>query len=119
MKKVNNTHILGKAILFSSIQLAIGALEMNDKFSVRISTTNQDMINEAFVALKDSIILSVFWLIISSFIFFEDYGIMGMMYNILGNLFFMIYMYTSYIRSLKVAARKYNLQLPKNIYINI
>jgi hypothetical protein len=53
------TLIIGKAILFASLQFAIGSVEMSSKFSVKNFATDQTTLQNAANALSDYLIVSL------------------------------------------------------------
>lgn len=109
MRKTSFAYILGKAILFSSFQFAIGSVEMSSKFSVKNFSKDQPTLDNAIIALRDYIIIGVFWTIGTSLIFYANYGWRGMAMNILCNVLIIAWIYFSYQNSFRIAAKKYNL----------
>ena len=108
-------YILGKAILFSSFQFAIGSVEMSSKFSVKNFSKDQETLDNAVIALRDYIIIGMFWTFGTSLIFHANYGIRGMMLNILCNALIIAWIYFSYQNSFDSAANKYKLE-KRNIF---
>lgn len=111
-KKSNIAYILGKAILFSSFQFAIGSVEMSSKFSVKNFSKDQVTLNNAIVALRDYMIIGLLWTVGTSLIFYANYGYLGLGLNIVSNMFITLWIYLSYQHSFKMAAKAYNLQVP-------
>jgi hypothetical protein len=119
-KKRSTFYIIGKAILFASMQFAIGSVEMSSKFSVKNFSKDQETLNNAADALSDYIMIGALWTIGTSFIFYANYGFMGAFWNIATNLAIIAWIYISYIKAFKSAADKYGLKEPKlfnNFYI--
>lgn len=109
-RKNSMAYILGKAILFSSFQFAIGSVEMSSKFSVKNFSTDQATLNNAIIALREYIIIGLFWTFGTSLIFYANYGVKGMLLNILCNVLIIAWIYFSYQKAFNIAAKKYNLQ---------
>ncbi len=109
MRKTSFAYILGKAILFSSFQFAIGSVEMSSKFSVKNFSKDQITLDNAIIALRDYMIIGVFWTFGTSLIFYANYGWRGMAMNVLCNAFIIGWIYFSYQNSFNIAAKKYNL----------
>jgi hypothetical protein len=108
-RKNSMAYILGKAILFSSFQFAIGSVEMSSKFSVKNFSTDQTTLDNAIIALRDYIIIGLFWTLGTSLIFYANYGMKGMLMNVMCNLLIISWIYFSYQNAFNVAAKKYSL----------
>jgi hypothetical protein len=108
-----NMKMLGEAILYSSIQFAIGGVEMSSKFSVKNFSKDQETLQNAADALSDYLKIGLLWTTGTSILLYCNYGITGAIVNILVNLVIMFWIYNSYIKSFEVAAQKNNLQMPK------
>lgn len=120
-KRKNSFYIIGKAILFASMQFAIGSVEMSSKFSVKNFSKDQETLNHAVDALSDYIIIGLLWTIGTSLIFYANYGVKGAIYNTLANFGIVAWIYISYMAAFKIAAEKNNLIIPRlfrNLYIN-
>lgn len=116
----NIAYILGKSILFASMQFAIGSVEMSSKFSVKNFSKDQETLNHAVEALSDYIIIGLLWTLGTSLIFFANYGVQGVIYNAVCNIGIIFWIYYSYMKAFKMAADSNNLTIPKlfkNIYI--
>ena len=111
-KKTSIWYILGKAILFSSFQFAIGSVEMSSKFSVKNFSKDQETLDNAVSALRDYIIIGLFWSLGTCLIFYANYGIKGMIWNLLCNLLIIAWIYFSYLKAFNDAASKYGLVVP-------
>lgn len=105
-------YVLGKAILFSSFQFAIGSVEMSSKFSVKNFSSNQETLDNAVVALRDYMIIGVFWTFGTCLIFFANYGMRGFLLNLIANAAIIAWIYLSYEHAFRSAAAKYNLKVP-------
>lgn len=103
-------YILGKAILFSSFQFAIGSVEMSSKFSVKNFSKDQETLDNAVVALRDYMLIGAFWTLGTSLIFYVNYGVRGMLLNVLCNMLIIAWIYLSYQKSFDAAATKYSLK---------
>jgi hypothetical protein len=111
-KKSSVWYILGKAILFSSFQFAIGSVEMSSKFSVKNFSKDQETLDNAVSALRDYLFIGLFWSLGTCLIFHANYGMRGALLNLLCNLLIIAWIYVSYISSFNDAAKKYNLKVP-------
>lgn len=105
--------VIGKAILFASMQFAIGSVEMSSKFSVKNFSKDQETLQCAADALTDYIIISMVWTIGTSLIFFASYGKMGLAANIVANMVIVAWIYISYLNAFEQASLKSGLQMPK------
>jgi hypothetical protein len=104
--------MVGEAILYSSIQFAIGSVEMSSKFSVKNFSKDTETLNNAIEALYDYLKIAIIWTIGVSMLLYSSYGIMGLMTGLVANLIIIMWIYFSYIEAFKVAANKYGLSYP-------
>jgi hypothetical protein len=111
-KKSTISYILGKAILFSSFQFAIGSVEMSSKFSVKNFSKDQETLDNAVSALRDYVLIGLFWSLGTCLIFYANYGAKGMLWNLLCNLLIIAWIYFSYLKAFNDAANKYKLVVP-------
>jgi len=95
-KKKNAVYILGKAILMASMQFAIGSVEMSSKFSVKNFSKDQRTLDNAIKALKDYMIIGLLWTIGTGMIFYVNYGVKGLLMNLIANFSIMLWIYLSY-----------------------
>jgi hypothetical protein len=105
--------ILGKAILFASMQFAIGSVEMSSKFSVKNFSKDQETLQNAADALSDYIMIALFWTIGTSFLFYSNYKLKGLLVNLLANFAIVAWIVISYFKAFKDACKKSNLVMPK------
>lgn len=108
-RKTSLGYVLGKAILFSSFQFAIGSVEMSSKFSVKNFSKDQTTLDNAIIALRDYIVIGLFWTLGTSLIFYANYGFRGLSMNVICNLLIIAWIYFSYQNSFNIAAKKYDL----------
>jgi hypothetical protein len=108
----NNMKMIGEAILLASIQFSIGSVEMSSKFSVKNFSKDQETLQNAADALSDYIKIGILWTVGVTILLYANFGICGAISAILANMSIMIWVYTSYIQSFKIAAEKYNLKMP-------
>lgn len=104
--------VLGKAILFASMQFAIGSVEMSSKFSVKNFSKDQETLQNAADALSDYILIAILWTIGTSFLFYSNYKVKGLIVNIVANVFIIMWIVLSYFKAFREAAQKGNLKLP-------
>lgn len=105
--------IMGKAILFASMQFAIGSVEMSSKFSVKNFSKDQITLQHAADALSDYIVIGAFWTLGTCMMFWGSYGIKGALINLFANMLIMLWIIVSYQRSFEYASKSSNLDLPK------
>lgn len=105
--------ILGKAILFASMQFAIGSVEMSSKFSVKNFSKDQETLQNAADALSDYIMIALFWTLGTSFLFYSNYKVKGLIINIIANFAIIAWIVISYFKAFKDACIKSKLTMPK------
>lgn len=104
--------LIGKSILFASMQFAIGSVEMSSKFSVKNFSKDQDTLQNAADALSDYLIIGILWTIGTCLIFYANYKWIGVILNTVINSGIMYWIYWSYIKSFNSACDKYDLKKP-------
>lgn len=117
-KDANIYKIIGKSILFASMQFAIGSVEMSSKFSVKNFSKDQETLQNAADALRDYMIIGLLWTLGTSLIFYANYGRIGIVTNVVVNLFIMMWIYLSYLKAFRDAADKYGLKMPHVFFKN-
>lgn len=115
-KKISK--IIGQAIFYSSIQAAIGSVEMSSKFSIINFSKDQETLQNAADALRNYMVIAFLWAFATVLVMYSQYGFTGAICGFLANAAYIIWIYLSYIHSFKVAANKYGLQLPCVFKIN-
>lgn len=110
-KRTNSFYILGKSILMASMQFAIGSVEMSSKFSVKNFSKDKEILDNAVESLRDYIIVGTLWTIGTSLIFYVNYGLRGLILNIISNISIIMWIYFSYQVAFKSAAAKYGLKV--------
>jgi hypothetical protein len=105
--------IMGKAILFASMQFAIGSVEMSSKFSVKNFSKDQTTIQHAADALSDYIFIGVVWTLGTCMMFYGNYGMTGATVNLIANFIIMAWIIASYKRAFEYACNTGNLEYPK------
>lgn len=110
-KQTNLCYILGKAILMASMQFSIGSVEMSSKFSVKNFAKDQETLDNAISALRDYIIIATLWTTGTSLIFYVNYGMNGLVVNVLANFSIIAWIYASYYVAFNDAANKNNLKV--------
>jgi hypothetical protein len=109
----NNTlKMVGEAILYSSIQFAIGSVEMSSKFSVKNFSKDKETLNNAIDALYDYMKIASIWTLGVAILLYSSYGMMGFLVGIIANLIIIMWIYMSYIEAFRVAANKYGFECP-------
>ena len=104
--------ILGQAIFYSSIQAALGSVEMSSKFSVINFATNFETLQNAADALRGYLYIAFFWTLATILVLYSQYGMNGAIAGFIANFAYICWIYFSYIYAFRVAAKKNNLQEP-------
>lgn len=104
--------ITGKAILFASMQFAIGSVEMSSKFSVKNFSKDQTTLQHAADALSDYIFIGVIWTLGTCMMFWGNYGMRGAIINFIANFCIMTWIILSYKQAFRYACETGNLQSP-------
>ena len=103
---------MGKAILFASMQFAIGSVEMSSKFSVKNFSKDQVTLQHAADALSDYIFIGVVWTLGTGMMFWGSYGMRGAIVNLIANMIIMAWIIQSYKGSFEYACNAGNLEMP-------
>lgn len=109
---MQTAQMLGEAILFASIQFAIGSVEMSSKFSVKNFSKDQETLQNAADALSDYLRIGILWSIGVAILLFSHYGIYGSTAGVIANAGIMAWTYLSYKSAFRAAADKYGLEMP-------
>ena len=104
--------IMGKAILFASMQFAIGSVEMSSKFSVKNFSKDQTTLQHAADALSDYVFIGVVWTLGTCMMFYGNYGMTGALVNFITNFIIMAWIIVSYRRAFDYACNSGNLDQP-------
>ena len=104
--------MLGEAILYSSIQFAIGSVEMSSKFSVKNFSKDQETLQCAADALSDYLKIGMLWTMGTTILLYCNYGTMGAVVSLVVNMAIILWIYISYQQSFRVAVEKYGLKMP-------
>lgn len=111
--------ILGNAIFYSSIQAAIGSVEMSSKFSVINFAKDQETLQNAADALRNYLYIAALWTLATVLVLYSQYGMRGVVAGSLANLGYVGWIYFSYIHAFKMAAEKYDLKEPTVFFENM
>lgn len=111
--------ILGHAIFYSSIQAAIGSVEMSSKFSVINFAKDQETLQNAADALRNYLYIAALWTLATVLVLYSQYGMRGVIAGSLANLGYVGWIYFSYIHAFKRAAEKYKLEEPTVFFENM
>ena len=112
VRKKSIITIMGKAILFASMQFAIGSVEMSSKFSVKNFSKDQVTLQHAADALSDYIFIGVIWTLGTCMMFWGSYGIRGALVNFIANFIIMAWIIVSYRKSFEYACNTGGLLMP-------
>lgn len=109
----NLSKIVGQAIFYASMQAALGSVEMSSKYSVVNFSKDQDTLQNAADALRNYMYIGVAWAMATILVLYSTYDITGVIAGLIANAAFIGWIYFSYVNSFKIAAKKYNLVMPK------
>jgi hypothetical protein len=105
--------ITGKAILFASMQFAIGSVEMSSKFSVKNFSKDQTTLQHAADALSDYLFIGMVWTLGTCMMFWGNYGMKGAIINFITNMMIMAWILVSYQKAFDYACVVGNLDKPE------
>ena len=105
--------VFGEAILLASMQFAIGSVEMSSKFSVKNFAKDQETLQNSVDALSDYLKIALMWTFGLSILFYARYDVIGVVMSILTNAVIVFWIYYSYIKAFKIAAKENNLKVPR------
>lgn len=105
--------MVAEAILYSSIQFAIGSVEQSSKFSVKNFSKDQETLQNAADALFDYMKIGAFWTVGVAILLYCKYKWAGVAGAVVANGAIMMWTYFTYLGSFRTAAAKYNLQMPQ------
>lgn len=111
-ENVNWPKMLGQAIFYSSIQAAIGSVEMSSRFSVMNFSKDQDTLQNAADALRSYMYIAVTWAIATILVMYSQFGFYGGVTGLFANMAYVGWIYFSYLKAFSVAAEKYKLKKP-------
>lgn len=109
---INWPKMIGQSIFYSSIQAAIGSVEMSSKFSINNFCKDQDTLQNAADSLRSYMLVALMWTIATMLVMYSMYQVPGLIVGFLSNMLYVGWIYFSYVHAFKKAAKKYNLQEP-------
>lgn len=113
MAQFRHAEIIGQAILLGAIQSSIGSVELSSKFSIASFAKDQDTLQRAADALSGYLIIAFIWMLGTCLVLYSEFGWLGLIYNAITNLIIIAWIYFSYWREFRVAAKRHSLELPK------
>lgn len=113
LKKHELATIIGESILFSSIQVSLGSVEMSSRFSVQNFSKDQETLQNAANALSAYLVIGIFWAVGTTLIMYSAHGKTGMIASISCNALILGWIWASYILAFQKAAKKNGLKEPK------
>lgn len=114
---MNWPKVIGFSIILSSVQFSIASVEMSSKFSVINFANNQETLQNAALALRGYLIIAGMWTLATALLMFSQYGFIGGLIGFIANMLYIAWIYFSYVNAFKQAANKYNLEMPKILFI--
>ena len=109
--------VIGKALLYASLQFAIGSVEMSSKFSVKNFSKDQTTLQHAADALSDYLFIGMVWTLGTCLMFWGNYGMKGAIINFIANMIIMLWILVSYQRAFDYACIAGKLEKP-NMFRN-
>ena len=109
---INWAKMVGQSIFYSSIQAAIGSVEMSSKFSIINFCKDQETLQNAADALRNYMYVALAWTIATMLVMYSQYGIPGLVVGFVSNMAYVSWIYFSYIHAFNKAGLKYNLVAP-------
>ena len=104
--------MIGQSLFYSSIQAAIGSVEMSSKFSVINFCKDQETLQNAADALRGYLYIASIWTLASMLVMYSQYGMSGAIVGLISNLVYVMWIYISYVHAFSTAAKKYKLKQP-------
>src|SRR3990172_11685321 len=86
ISKDNWPKILGQAIFYSSIQAAIGSVEMSSRFSVMNFSKDQETLQNAADALRSYLYVALMWTFATVLVLYSQYGFSGAIVGFIANM---------------------------------
>ena len=111
-KHIDYPTMFGESIFYSSIQFAVGSVEMSSKFSVVNFCKDQEILDNAVEALRNYMYIAAGWTCASMMVLYSKYGWRGILSGLVFNAGIVAWIYYSYINAFNRAAEKYNLVVP-------
>jgi hypothetical protein len=105
--------MLGKALMLSAQQYAIGSVLMSSTYSVKNFSKDQVILDNAADALKNYFLVGFIWLLSNAMVLGATYGFNGVLAATVANAAVMAWIYYIYKKSFNEAAQMYNLKFPK------
>ena len=112
-KKRKTAKMFGMAIFYSSIQAAIGSVEMSSRFSVINFSKDQSTLQNAANALKSYLIMASIWTLATVLVMFAQFGWLGALVGTVANFAYMLWIYISYLQAFRKATQRYGLHMPR------
>ena len=104
---------VGKALMLSAQQYAIGSVLMSSTYSVKNFSKDQIILDNAADALKNYFYVGWIWLLSNALVLGATYGLNGVIAATVANSAVMYWIYAIYKKSFEDAAKMYNLKFPK------
>lgn len=105
--------MMGKALMLSAQQYAIGSVLMSSTYSVKNFSKDQVILNNAADALRNYFYVGFLWLASNAMVLGATYGFNGVLAATIANAAVMTWIYVIYKKSFEDAAQMYNLKFPK------
>lgn len=114
MPSLNPTaSLIGTALLYSGMQFALASVEQSSKYSVENFSKDQQTLQAASNALSTYIIIAVVWTVACCLVLYGDYGARGVLWGLITNAIFILWIVISYWLTFRKVARTNGLQMPK------
>lgn len=113
MSEKSKLHLVGKAILYATVQIGFANLNLSSRFDLKHPSTDQQTLQNTSDSLEDYIKISLLWTIGVVLLFYEEYGWLGVWLSLTCNIAIILWMYFSYISVMDHVAKKYGLEYTK------
>lgn len=102
--------MIGQSLFYSSIQAAIGSVEMSSKFSVINFCNDQKTLKNAVDALRGYLFIGSLWAFATMLVMYSQYGMVGALVGFLTNLAYILWIYFSYMHAFSIAIKNNDLK---------
>ena len=108
-----NLLVIGDAIIFASIQLAIRNVEIESIFNVKTTIHNQITLQHAVDSLSQYLMNGFLFTLTTSLFFFYRSNIIGLFVCLFCNILIMNWIYWNYMNAFDYVCEKHHLEKPK------
>lgn len=113
MKDKDFFKVMGKAIMYASIQAVFASIEISTKVAMVSVSRDQVTLQKCADSLTHYIVMAIFWTIGSVSLLYSGHGMIGFWWGLIANLVVVLWLIFNYLNIFKKACEKYNLTYPK------